>query len=80
MTPQDRLTEHDEMLSILVNLSDKQDERIEQNEKMLAEMQREHREWRRENRQIRPIWIAIARKLDLFDEDEFRDVFGDEGA
>lgn len=35
-------------------------------------------EMRRENRQTRRIWIAIARKQELFDDDEFRDVFGDE--
>ena len=32
----------------------------------------------RENRQTRRIWIAIARKQELFDDDEFRDVFGDD--
>ena len=32
----------------------------------------------RENRQTRRIWIAIARKQELFDGDEFRDVFGDD--
>ena len=31
-------------------------------------------EMRRENRQTRRIWIAIARKQELFDDDEFRDV------
>ena len=35
-------------------------------------------EMRRENRQTRRIWIAIARKQELFDDDEFRDVLGDE--
>ena len=35
-------------------------------------------EMHRENRQTRRIWIAIARKQELFDDDEFRDVFGDE--
>ena len=35
-------------------------------------------EMRRENRQTRRIWIAIARKQELFDDDEFRDVFGEE--
>ena len=34
-------------------------------------------EVRRENRQTRRIWIAIARKQELFD-DELRDVFGDD--
>ena len=29
-------------------------------------------EMRRENRQTRPIWIAIARKLELFDDDELQ--------
>ncbi len=35
-------------------------------------------EMRRENRQTRPIWIAIARKLELFDDDELQDLFGEE--
>ena len=35
-------------------------------------------EMRQENRMTRRIWIAIARKQNLFDDDEFRDVFGDE--
>ena len=35
-------------------------------------------EMRRENRQTRRIWIAIARKQELFDDDESRDVFGDD--
>lgn len=35
-------------------------------------------EMRRENRQTRRIWIAIARKQELFDDDEFQDLFGDE--
>ena len=38
----------------------------------------EDKEIRRENRQTRRIWIAIARKQELFDDDEFRDAFGDE--
>ena len=46
-------------------------QRIEQNDRILAEM-------RRENRQTRKIWIAIARKQKLFDDDEFRDVFGEQ--
>ena len=35
-------------------------------------------EMRRENRQTRPIWIAIARTMELFDDDELQDLFGDE--
>ena len=35
-------------------------------------------EMRRENRQTRRIWIAIARKQELFDDKGFKDVFGDE--
>ncbi len=35
-------------------------------------------EVRRENRQTRRTWIAIARKQKLFDDDEFQDVFGKE--
>ena len=35
-------------------------------------------EMRRENRQTRRIWIAIARKQELFDDDELQDLFGDE--
>lgn len=34
-------------------------------------------EMRRENKQTRRIWIAIARKQELFDDDEFMDVFGE---
>ena len=35
-------------------------------------------ETKRENRQTRCVWIAIARKMELFDDDEFKDVFGHE--
>ena len=34
-------------------------------------------EMQRDNRQTRRIWIAIARKQELFDEDEFDDIFGE---
>ena len=34
-------------------------------------------EMRRENRQTRKIWIAIAKKQQLFDDDQWLDVFGD---
>ena len=44
----------------------------------IKEMQRGFQEMERENRQTRRIWIAIARKQELFDDDEFRDVFGDD--
>ena len=35
-------------------------------------------EMREDNRMTRRIWIAIAKKQKLFDDDEWRDVFGDE--
>lgn len=44
---------------------------IEGNRQILEEM-------RRENRQTRRIWIAIAKKQELFDDEEFKDVFGEE--
>ena len=46
--------------------------------KALLAKQDEHlSELKRDNRQTRRIWIAIARKQELFDEDEFNDVFGE---
>ena len=41
-------------------------------------MTTQERLMQRENRQIRRIWTAIARKQELFDDKEFRDVFDDE--
>ena len=57
-------------------------DRVEEWIARLSELVLEDREIldevRRENRQTRRIWIAIARKQQLFDEDEFNDVFGDD--
>ena len=57
-------------------------DRVEEWIARLSELVLEDREVldevRRENRQTRRIWIAIARKQQLFDEDEFNDVFGDD--
>ena len=52
---------------------DRMDRRIEQNEEILEEVRRDYH-------QMRPIWVTIAKKLELFDNDEFRDLFGDEAA
>ena len=49
-----------------------------ENRQILKQMERDHEEMVRENRQYRRIWIAIARKQELFDEEEFREVFGDD--
>ena len=61
------------------------DERVETVERaivilseLLLTSRRELEELRRENRQTRRIWIAIARKQELFDDEEFLDVFGEE--
>lgn len=35
-------------------------------------------EIRQENRMTRRIWIAIAKKQQLFDDDQWRDVFGED--
>ena len=45
---------------------------------MIERMDRDYQEMRRENRQTKRIWMATARKQELFDDDEFRDVFGDD--
>ena len=44
---------------------------------LLAQVTEISLEMQRDNRQTRRIWIAIARKQELFDDDEFDDVFGE---
>ena len=39
---------------------------------LLVEIRDELTEMQRENRQTRRIWMAIVRKQELFDDDEFR--------
>lgn len=60
----------EELIRLVVQDIEENRRRTERNEAILEEM-------RRENRQTRRIWIAIARKQELFD-DEFEDVFGDQ--
>ena len=60
-TLEDRVKTVEQCIGILTTI-------LEHQEETLTEM-------RRENRQTRRIWIAIARKQELFDEDEFNDVF-----
>ena len=60
-----------ELTNMLVEVSRENRQISLENREMLKEV-------RRENRQTRRIWIAIARKQELFDDDEFDDVFGDE--
>ena len=62
-TLEDRVTSVEQAIGLLTLLAERQQETLE--------------EIRRDNRQTRRIWIAIARKQDLFDEDEFDDVFGE---
>ena len=62
-TLEDRVTSVEQAIGLLTLLAERQQETLE--------------EIRRDNRQTRRIWIAIARKQDLFDEDEFNDVFGE---
>ena len=57
---------------------DRVEEWIARLSELVLEDRRILEEMRRENRQTRRIWIAIARKQELFDNDEFQDVFGDE--
>ena len=61
----------EELIRLVVQDIEENRRRTERNEAILEEM-------RRENRQSRRIWIAIARKQELFDDDEFDDVFGDQ--
>ncbi len=61
----------EELIRLVVQDIEENRRRTERNEAILEEM-------RRENRQTRRIWIAIARKQELFDDDEFEDVFGDQ--
>ena len=61
----------EELIRLVVQDIEENRRRTERNEAILEEM-------RRENRQTRRIWIAIARKQELFDDDEFDDVFGDQ--
>ena len=58
----DRVTSVEQAIGPLTLLAERQQETLE--------------EIRRDNRQTRRIWIAIARKQDLFDEDD-NDVFGE---
>jgi hypothetical protein len=62
-TLEDRVTSVEQAIGLLTLLAERQQEYLE--------------EIRRDNRQTRRIWIAIARKQELFDEDEFNDVFGE---
>ena len=71
MTTEQRLDRLEDLTEAIGQLVVKQD-------KVIEEMRREFKEYQRENRQTRRIWIAIARKQELFDDDEFRDVFGDD--
>jgi len=57
---------------------DRVEEWIARLSEVVLEQREELKEMRRENRQTRRIWIAIARKQELFDDDEFRDVFGED--
>lgn len=57
---------------------DQVENRQDRADEWLAKLTEAVLEMRRENRQTRRIWIAIARKQELFDDDEFQDVFGDE--
>lgn len=61
----------EELIRLVVQDIEENRRRTERNEAILEEM-------RRENRQTRRIWMAIARKQELFDDDEFDDVFGDQ--
>ncbi len=61
----------EELIRLVVQDIEENRRRTERNEAILEEM-------RRENRQTRRVWIAIARKQELFDDDEFDDVFGDQ--
>ena len=61
----------EQLIRFIVQDIEENRRRTERNKEILEEM-------RRENRQTRRIWIAIARKQELFDDDEFQDVFGDE--
>ena len=65
-----------------VDRIEQRQDRLEDIEATIGELLIETREMvvemRRENRQTRHIWIAIARKQELFDDDEFRDIFGNE--
>ena len=61
----------EELIRLVVQDIEENRRRTERNEAILEEM-------RRENRQTRRIWIAIARKQELFDDEEFDDVFGDQ--
>ena len=62
-TLEDRVTSVEQAIGLLTLLAERQQETLE--------------EIRRDNRQTRRIWMAIARKQEFFDEDEFDDVFGE---
>ena len=71
MTTEQRVDRIEETIDVLKDLMIRVVADGETSRQMLEEM-------RRENRQTRRIWIAIARKQELFDDDEFQDVFGEE--
>ena len=75
----------EERLSAVENLQAHTDElleRVVENQESLIGLVKQNtqmiEEIHRDNRQTSRIWIAIARKQNLFDDDEFRDVFGDD--
>ena len=70
MTTDERLDRLEGRTDAIEELTIKMSEVLLETREMVFEM-------RRENRQTRRIWIAIARKQQLFDDDEFKDVFGE---
>ena len=85
MTTGQRLTVLEGAVEALVELNKNvveiltgQEGRLDRMDAHLAMMDAHLAEMQRENRQTRRIWIAIARKQNLFDDEEFRDVFGDD--
>ena len=78
MTTGQRLTVLEGAVEALVELNKNVVEILKGQEGRLDRMDAHLAEMQRENRQTRRIWIAIARKQNLFDDEEFRDVFGDD--
>ena len=71
MTTEERLNTLEELTATTAELAIEVGKLVIETRQQLLELQRE-------NRQTRRIWIAIARKQELFDDDEFKDVFGED--
>ena len=69
MTTEERVSKLEDMTQVIGHLLILHDGQLGKQDAILGEM-------RRENRMTRRIWMAIAKKQQLFDDEEWQDVFG----